>query len=56
MRSFTTCSLGQVYNWNEQVKEYEMGRASSMYGREAQCIQEFGGKARRKKTTRKIMT
>jgi hypothetical protein len=30
-----------------------MGTACSTHGREAECIQEFGGKAARKETTRK---
>jgi hypothetical protein len=30
-----------------------MGRACSMNGDEDECIQDFGGKARRKQTTRK---
>jgi hypothetical protein len=38
------------------VKEDEMGRASSMNGREEEYIQDFGGKARRKEATRKTKT
>jgi hypothetical protein len=36
------------YNYNDQVKEDEMGRACSMNGGQEECIQDFGGKARRK--------
>jgi hypothetical protein len=35
-------------------KEDKMGRACITYGEEEECIQDFGGKARRKETTRKI--
>jgi hypothetical protein len=42
------------YNSNDQVKEDEMGRACSANGEEEECIEDFGGKARRKETTRKI--
>jgi hypothetical protein len=31
------------------VEEGEMGRERSMHGREEECIQGFGGKARRKR-------
>jgi hypothetical protein len=31
-----------------------MGRACRTNGGEEECIQDFGGKARRKETTRKI--
>jgi hypothetical protein len=37
------------YNWNYQVKEDEMSRACSTNGGEEECIQEFGGKAGRKR-------
>jgi hypothetical protein len=30
-----------------------MGRAYSMHRGEAECIEDFGGKARKKETTRK---
>jgi hypothetical protein len=33
-----------------------MGMANSMYGKEEECIEDFGGKARRKDTTRKTLT
>jgi hypothetical protein len=35
------------------MMEDEMDRACSMLGDEKECIQQFGGKARRKETTRK---
>jgi hypothetical protein len=40
----------------DQVKEDEMGRASSTNGGEKECIQDIGGKARRKETTGKTKT
>jgi hypothetical protein len=40
------------YNQNDHVKMCEMGRIASMHGREEKCTSDFGGKARRKKTTR----
>jgi hypothetical protein len=33
-----------------------MGMACSTYEREEECIEDIGGKARRKKTTRKTKT
>jgi hypothetical protein len=48
MRSFITCTL-----CHDKVKEYEMGRACGMHGGEEECIKDFGGKARRNKTSRK---
>jgi hypothetical protein len=36
------------------VKDDEMGRACSTHGGKEECIQDFGGKARMKETTRKI--
>jgi hypothetical protein len=53
MRSFMTCIL-RKYNYNDQIKEDEMGRACTTHGGEQECIQGFGEKARRKETTRKI--
>jgi hypothetical protein len=41
------------YNSNDQVKEDEMGRACGTYRGEDESIEDFGGKARRKETTRK---
>jgi hypothetical protein len=38
------------------VKKDEMGRACIMNGREKECIEDIGGKARRKDTTRKTKT
>jgi hypothetical protein len=40
------------YNYNDQVKEDEIGRACKMHGGEEKYIYNFGGKARRKETTR----
>jgi hypothetical protein len=45
--------LSAKYNYNDGVKENEMGRAFSTHGREEECIQDFGGKARREQNTRK---
>jgi hypothetical protein len=36
-----------------QVKEDEMDRACSLHGGEEECIQGFGGNARREETSRK---
>jgi hypothetical protein len=36
------------------VKEDEMGRACNIHRREKEWIKDFGGKARRKETTRTI--
>jgi hypothetical protein len=36
------------------TKGEEMGRTCSTHGEEDECIQDFGGKAKRKETTRKI--
>jgi hypothetical protein len=36
-----------------KVKEDEMGRARSMNWGEEKCMQDIGGKVRRKETTRK---
>jgi hypothetical protein len=44
------------YNCNDQVKEDEMGRACGTNGVEEEYIQNIGGKARRKETTRKRKT
>jgi hypothetical protein len=41
------------YNWSDQVKEDEKGRACKTHGGKEQCLQEFVGKARRKEATRK---
>jgi hypothetical protein len=35
----------------DQIKENEMGGACDMHGRGQKHLQDFGGKARRKKTT-----
>jgi hypothetical protein len=42
-----------LLNINDQVKEDEMGRACNTNGGEDKCIEDIGGKARRKETTRK---
>jgi hypothetical protein len=41
------------YNYNDEVKNDEMGRICSTNGDEEGRIQYIGGKARRKETTRK---
>jgi hypothetical protein len=51
MRSFRTYSLAK-YNQNDEVKEDEIGRENSKNGEE-ECMQDIGGKARRKETTRR---
>jgi hypothetical protein len=38
---------------NYQGKDDEIGIECSIYGGEQECIENFGGKARRKETTRK---
>jgi hypothetical protein len=48
------CFANIIYNYNDEVMGYKMGTACSMYGEEAEFIQGFGKKARRKETTRKI--
>jgi hypothetical protein len=42
-----------MYNYNDQVKDDEMGEACSTLGREEEYIQDFVRKARRKEITRK---
>jgi hypothetical protein len=44
------------HNQNELVKEEEMGRACRIHGGEEEYMKGFGGKARRKETTRKTYT
>jgi hypothetical protein len=41
---------------SDQVKEDEMGKACSTNGGDEECIQDVGGKARRKETTGKTKT
>jgi hypothetical protein len=41
------------YNLNDQVGKEEMGRACNTNGGEEECIQDIGGKARKKETTGK---
>jgi hypothetical protein len=45
-----------MYNYNDWLKEDEMGRACSMNGGEEECIWDFGEKARQKKTAKKTNT
>jgi hypothetical protein len=52
MRSFITCTL-RKYNRSDQVKEDEMGRACNTDGGEEEFMQGFGGKERRKESTKK---
>jgi hypothetical protein len=42
------------YNYADQVKENEAGGISGPDGRGEESVQYFGGKVRRKETTRKI--
>jgi hypothetical protein len=47
LRQFSlTCSQ------NEKVKEDEMGMICSTHGLEDECIEHFGGKGKKKETTR----
>jgi hypothetical protein len=41
---------------NDEVEEGEMGRGCSTNGGEEECIQDIGGKARKKETTVKTKT
>jgi hypothetical protein len=41
---------------HDQVKENEVGRACSTNGGEEECIEDIGGKSRRKETTVKTRT
>jgi hypothetical protein len=41
---------------NDQIEEDEMARACTTYGGEEECMYGFGGKAKRKETTRKTQT
>jgi hypothetical protein len=47
------CDGKYEYNLKEQVKEDKIGKACSTNGGAEECIWDFGGKARRKETTRK---
>jgi hypothetical protein len=40
------------YNYNNQVKEEEVGRLCSTHEGEEECIEGLGGKARREEITR----
>jgi hypothetical protein len=55
MMSFITCTLPK-YNLNDQVKEDELGRECGTNGGEEECIQDIGGKSRRKETIGKTTT
>jgi hypothetical protein len=50
---FKIVYFGIKHNQNDKVKEDEMGRACNTNRKGEECIQYFGGKARRKETTRK---
>jgi hypothetical protein len=39
---------------SDQIKENEVGGTCNMYGKGEESVHGFGGKARRKETTRKI--
>jgi hypothetical protein len=41
------------YHYVDHIKEYVVGRSCGMHGRGEKIVQGFGGKARRKETTRK---
>jgi hypothetical protein len=42
-----------MYNYNDQLKGYEAGRACSTHEGEEECVYEFGGKVRGKEITRR---
>jgi len=44
-----TCTAHQYYSGN-QIKQNEMGRTCSMYGRQETCIPGFGGETGGKET------
>jgi hypothetical protein len=44
------------YNWNDQLEDDEMDRAGNTNVEEEECIQDIGGEARKKETTRKTKT
>jgi hypothetical protein len=49
-------NLYSSHKQNDQVKEDEMSRECSTNGSEEECIEDTGGEARRKETTRKTNT
>jgi hypothetical protein len=49
-------SLFAKNNWNNQVKEDEIGRACSTNGKEEECMQNIGGKTRREEIAMKLKT
>jgi hypothetical protein len=51
IRSLVTCTL-RPYNYNDRIKEDEIGKARRTQGGEEEYIQNFYGKIRRKETTR----
>jgi hypothetical protein len=42
------------YNWNDQVRDDDIGRVCSTHAGEEECMKCFIGKSGRKKTTRNI--
>jgi hypothetical protein len=48
MRGFKSFTLCQINNYNDQGKDDEISRACSTHGIEEECINNFGGNARRK--------
>jgi hypothetical protein len=44
------------YNWNEQILEDKMGRTCRMHDIEEKCMWGYGEKAKKKQTSRKILT
>jgi hypothetical protein len=46
----------KIYIFMFQIKEDEVSRACSIHGWEKECIQDFGGKAKRRETTKKTWT
>jgi hypothetical protein len=51
-----TLVLFSKYNYNDQVKEDEVGRTYRVNEREEEYIYDIGGKARKKETSRKTKT
>jgi hypothetical protein len=54
MRNFIICTHPQIsLGKSSQVKANEVGGKCGTHGRGEKCVEDFGGKARRKETTGK---